>query len=85
MGAAGGAGGPLAQASEEDQVFIKKTLGAGSGAGANSDGAASVIDSKLLRALLGAYDYIGISPIRELPLELAILDICGEKEQSLLL
>jgi DNA polymerase III subunit gamma/tau len=51
-------------ASDEDQKFItaKKTA----------------VDSKLLRMLLGAFDYIGLSPIRELPLELLVLDVCPE-------
>ncbi len=59
----------LSQASDEDQKFIKNV--------------AQKVDSKLLRALLGTYDYIGVSSIRELPLELAILDITGEKEKGL--
>ncbi len=70
MGAAGPA---LAQASDEDQKFVKATL---------ADGGA-VVDSKLLRGLLGAFDYLSVSPIKELPLELAVLDITGEKEQNL--
>ncbi|HEU0080527.1 MAG TPA: DNA polymerase III subunit gamma/tau [Candidatus Paceibacterota bacterium] len=70
MGAAGKA---LEQASGEDQAFVKALL---------ADSAATV-DSKLLRGLLGAFDYISVSPIRELPLELAVLDITGEKEQAL--
>lgn len=67
------AGDAFAQASAEDQAFIKALLA----------DAKSVVDSKLLRSLLGAFDYIGASPIRELPLELAVLDIVGEKEQNL--
>ncbi len=55
----------LSGVSEEDKEFIKSV--------------AQKVDSKLLRALLGAYDYIGVSSIRELPLELAVLDIIGEK------
>ncbi len=70
MGAAGKA---LEQASDEDQKFVKATLA----------DAGAVIDSKLLRGLLGAFDYLSVSPIRELPLELAVLDITGEKEQNL--
>ncbi|HEU5114458.1 MAG TPA: DNA polymerase III subunit gamma/tau [Candidatus Paceibacterota bacterium] len=69
----GAAGESFAQASDEDQKFIKSVLAEGAGG----------IDSKLLRSLLGAFDYIGVSPIRELPLELAVLDIAGEKEQGL--
>lgn len=56
--------GVLAGASEEDRKFIAEKK--------------SAIDSKLLRAILGAFDYIGVSPIRELPLELLVLDIAGE-------
>ncbi|MBI5134070.1 MAG: DNA polymerase III subunit gamma/tau [Candidatus Taylorbacteria bacterium] len=57
------------QASDEDKAFFKDV--------------SAKVDSKLLRSLLGAFDYIGVSPIRELPLELAVLDIAGEKEQRL--
>jgi len=74
MGAAGdGKTGLFAQASAEDQKFIKDIL----------EKSQATIDSKLLRVLLGAFDYIGVSPIRELPLELAVLDIVGEGGQSL--
>lgn len=59
----------VSQASDEDKKFIQEI--------------STKVDSKLLRALLGTYEYIGISPIRELPLELAILEIVGEKEQGL--
>jgi DNA polymerase III subunit gamma/tau len=59
----------LKNVSNEDKEFI--------------EGISAKVDSKLLRNLLGAFDYIGVSPIRELPLELAILDIVGEKEQGL--
>jgi DNA polymerase-3 subunit gamma/tau len=71
----GVAGDSFAQASAEDQAFIKKNLA----------DAGAAIDSKLLRALLNAFDYISVSPIRELPLELAILDIVGETTQSTLI
>ncbi|MDE1874530.1 MAG: DNA polymerase III subunit gamma/tau [Patescibacteria group bacterium] len=57
-----------ASLSEEDERFVSAT---------------PAVDSKLIRGLLGAFDYIGVSPIRELPLELAVLDIVGEKEQNL--
>ncbi len=57
----------VTQASEEDQKFMKDV--------------AQKVDSKLLRALLGAFEYVGVSPIRELPLELAVLDIAGEKKE----
>lgn len=57
------------QASEEDKKFLKEV--------------SAKVDSKLLRALLGSFQYVGISPIRELPLELAVLEIAGEKEQGL--
>ncbi|HVT75023.1 MAG TPA: DNA polymerase III subunit gamma/tau [Candidatus Paceibacterota bacterium] len=70
---AGDKGTVIAQASEEDRAFIANIL---------SDTSAS-LDSKLVRGLLGAFDYIGSSPIRELPLELATLDIAGEKERGL--
>ncbi|HVU06383.1 MAG TPA: DNA polymerase III subunit gamma/tau [Candidatus Paceibacterota bacterium] len=56
-------------ASDEDKKFIAKALAEG-----------LALDSKLLRGLLGAFDYIGSSPIRELPLELAVLDIVGEEK-----
>lgn len=59
----------LEQASDEDKKFFKEI--------------SAKVDSKLLRSLLGSFDYIGVSPIRELPLELAVLDIAGEKEQGL--
>jgi DNA polymerase-3 subunit gamma/tau len=76
MGAAGdGKTGAFAQASDEDQKFVKAIL-------ANN---ACVIDSKLLRGLLGAFDYLSVSPIRELPIELAVLDITGETTQSTLI
>ncbi|HEY0908514.1 MAG TPA: DNA polymerase III subunit gamma/tau [Candidatus Paceibacterota bacterium] len=58
----------LANSSDEDKSFIDALL---------ADKAASV-DSKLLRAFLGAFDYVGVSPIRELPLELLVLDAVGE-------
>ncbi|MEK7607627.1 MAG: DNA polymerase III subunit gamma/tau [Patescibacteria group bacterium] len=50
--------------SDEDKKFIadKKTA----------------VDSKLLHTLLGAFDYIALSPIRELPLELLVLDVVEE-------
>jgi DNA polymerase III subunit gamma/tau len=54
------------QASDEDKKFLKEV--------------STKVDSKLLRSLLGAFDYVGISPIRELPLELAILEIAGEEK-----
>jgi DNA polymerase-3 subunit gamma/tau len=60
------AGDLLSQVSDEDKKFLKDM--------------SSKVDSKLLRALLGIYDYIGVSPIRELPLELAILEIAGEEK-----
>ena len=52
------------QASDEDKKFAKET--------------GAKVDSKLLRNLLGAFDYVGVSPIRELPLELLVLDVIGE-------
>jgi DNA polymerase-3 subunit gamma/tau len=55
----------MAHSSEEDRAFVAVLL---------KDASASV-DSKLLRTLLGAFDYLGSSPIRELPLELAVLDV----------
>jgi DNA polymerase III gamma/tau subunit len=58
----------LANASDEDRKFIEALL---------ADKVANV-DSKLLRTLLGAFDYVGVSPIRELPLELLVLDVIGE-------
>ncbi|MEK7163415.1 MAG: DNA polymerase III subunit gamma/tau [Patescibacteria group bacterium] len=58
----------LVGVSEEDRKFIAEKI---------SDKTA-VVDSKLLRTLLGAFDYIGVSPIRELPLELLVLDVVGE-------
>lgn len=58
----------LANSSGEDQDFIAAML---------ADKAA-VVDSKLLRAFLVAFDYVGVSPIRELPLELLVLDVVGE-------
>ena len=58
----------LSSASDEDKKFIEAVL---------ADKAANV-DSKLLRTLLGAFDYIGVSPIRELPLELLVLDVSVE-------
>ncbi|MDO8579748.1 MAG: DNA polymerase III subunit gamma/tau [bacterium] len=57
-----------AGASEEDKKFIADKIA----------DKKTAIDSKLLRTLLDAYDYIGISPIHELPLELLTLDVCGE-------
>ncbi len=66
-----GAAGALDQASEEDKAFIKSAFVGEAGK------AGAVIDSNLLRALLRAYDHLGVSPIRELPLELAVLDIVG--------
>ena len=63
-----GVTGAVAQASDEDKAFIDTIL-------ANKT---VVVDSKLLRALLGAFDYVGVSPIRELPLELLVLDVLGE-------
>ncbi|MDP1625145.1 MAG: DNA polymerase III subunit gamma/tau [bacterium] len=54
----------LQQASDEDMEFAK----------ALSTSAKGHADSKLIRTLLGAYDYIGIAGIRELPLELAVVD-----------
>ncbi len=59
----------IEQASDEDKKFLKDV--------------SVKVDSKLLRSLLGAFQYIGISPIRELPLELAVIEIAGEKEQGL--
>ena len=59
----------LIQASEEDREFVKELV---------SRKTASV-NSKMLRTLLGAFDYIGVSPVRELPLELAVLDVVGEE------
>jgi DNA polymerase-3 subunit gamma/tau len=58
----------LAQASDEDQKFVAAVI---------ADKKA-VVDSKVLRTLLGAFDYAGISSIRELPLEIAALDVIGE-------
>ncbi len=52
-------------ASEEDKALIQ----------ALAADKASVVDSKLLRALLSAFDYVGVSPIQELPLELLVLDV----------
>ncbi len=52
-------------ASDEDKKFIADKIA----------DKKTVIDSKLLRIILGAYDYIGVSPIRELPLELLVLDV----------
>ena len=57
-----------AQASEEDRAFAKELIG----------NKKAVVDSKLLRALLGAFETVSISPVRELPLELVILDVMGE-------
>lgn len=57
----------VSEASDEDKKFMNDV--------------AQKVDSKLLRALLGAFEYVGISPIRELPLELAVLDIAGEKKE----
>jgi DNA polymerase-3 subunit gamma/tau len=54
------------QASDEDKKFLKEV--------------SAKVDSKLLRALLGSFDYVGVSPIRELPLELAVLEIAGEEK-----
>lgn len=67
--------GENVEASAEDIAFVKGILSRGGAA----------LDSKLLRGLLGAFDYVDISPIRELPIELAVLDIVGEAavEQSL--
>jgi DNA polymerase-3 subunit gamma/tau len=56
------------QASEEDKTFVKALVG----------NAKAVVDSKLLRALLGAFDLVSVSPIKELPLELTVLDVAGE-------
>jgi len=53
-----------ANASGEDQKFIADKK--------------SNIDSKLLRTILGTFDYVGISHIRELPLEMLVLDVCGD-------
>lgn len=58
----------LLTASDEDKVFVTALLG----------NKTAVVDSKLLRTMLGAFDYIGVSPIRELPLELLVLDVVGE-------
>jgi DNA polymerase III gamma/tau subunit len=55
----------LVEASDEDKKFLH----------ALAADKASVVDSKLLRAFLGAYAYVGVSPIRELPLELLVLDV----------
>lgn len=57
-----------AQASAEDIEFAKELV----------SNKKAVVDSKLLRALLGAFETVGISPVRELPLELVILDVTGE-------
>jgi len=56
------------QASEEDRAFVKALVG----------NAKAVVDSKLLRALLGAFDLVSVSPVQELPLELVVLDVTGE-------
>ena len=63
-----GVAGTLDHASDEDKVFIDTVLG----------NKVALVDSKLLRTMLGAFDYIGVSPIRELPLELLVLDVVGE-------
>lgn len=57
--------GAFAHSSDEDKKFVETAL---------AKKTASV-DSRLLRTLLGALDYVGASPIRELPLELAVLDV----------
>ncbi|HEY9481195.1 MAG TPA: DNA polymerase III subunit gamma/tau [Candidatus Paceibacterota bacterium] len=62
----------LVHASDEDKKFVTALL---------VDAKASV-DSKLLRTMLGAFDYIGSSPIRELPLELMVLDVIEDKDPS---
>ena len=59
--------GAIAEASDEDKKFIADKIA----------DKKTAIDSRLLRTILGAYDYIGVSPIRELPLELLALDVCG--------
>jgi len=51
-------------ASDEDKKFISDKK--------------AVVDSKLLRTILGAHEYVGVSHIRELPLELLVLDVCGD-------
>jgi DNA polymerase-3 subunit gamma/tau len=56
------------QASEEDKAFVKALVG----------NAKAVVDSKLLRALFGAFDLVSVSPVQELPLELVVLDVTGE-------
>lgn len=58
----------LQQASDEDMEFAKKL----------STSEKGQVGSKLVRDLLGAYDYIGIAGIRELPLELAAIDAVQE-------
>jgi DNA polymerase-3 subunit gamma/tau len=58
----------LSNSSDEDKSFIDTLL-------ANK---AAQVDSRLLRAFLGAFDYVGVSPIRELPLELLVLDVVAE-------
>lgn len=58
----------IAHASEEDQKFAAEL----------AKNSAAVLDSKTLRHMLGAFEYVGLSTVRELPLELLVLAVTEE-------
>jgi len=58
----------IADASEEDRNFVQDLA-------KNNKGNA---DSVLIKQLLGAYEYVGVAGIQELPLELVAIDLMGE-------
>lgn len=67
------------QFAEAEFLFLKKCAGEGAAGGASGAGAAPKINSKVVLELLTALEQTGSSPIPQLPLELAVLRLTGER------